>query len=65
MMYLIFHDVGSINIFVDTSECRVDPCGENGTCYQGNGTYYCECIAGKTGRNCENGKKSVFKIQSE
>ena len=40
----------------DIDECAPDPCHNGGTCEDGVNEYTCQCSAGYTGTNCEDGK---------
>ena len=43
----------SIVLCVDeTDECSTDPCGNGGTCTDGDNTYSCECATGYKGTDC-------------
>lgn len=45
-------------IFVDVDECtRFQPCFNNATCLNTNGSYSCNCTEGWEGHDCEKGKK--------
>lgn len=37
----------------DIDECAFNPCGNNGQCIQGTGTFSCDCNPGFTGQLCE------------
>ena len=41
--------------FVDLRQCRDDPCGDYGTCYEDGNSYYCTCNEGYVGTNCTEG----------
>lgn len=40
----------------EVSPCDSNPCPNNMTCARDGANYTCECMAGFTGLNCENGK---------
>lgn len=45
-----------LTFFTDFDECVVlDPCQNNGTCYNTNGSYVCQCTDGWHGHDCEQG----------
>lgn len=37
-------------------ECINSPCKHEGTCYNNEGSYFCNCTDGWQGQNCEKGK---------
>ena len=41
---------------LDINECEEQPCQNNGSCANTNGTYICNCTSGYNGTNCEFGK---------
>lgn len=41
---------------LDTNECNINPCQNNGTCVNSMGSYACKCIDGWEDQNCEKGK---------
>jgi hypothetical protein len=41
---------------VDLNECNMEPCENNGTCHNNNGSYTCECMKGFQGQHCQDGK---------
>lgn len=42
--------------FLDLDECTVyEPCQNNGTCTNNNGSYFCTCAEGWQGKDCEEG----------
>lgn len=48
---------------VDVNECDFNPCENNGTCVNNNGSYTCNCTDGWKNRNCIEGYKN-WKITS-
>lgn len=40
----------------DIDECTIEPCENNGTCHNSNGSYQCECMSGFQGHHCGDGK---------
>ncbi|CAF1365225.1 unnamed protein product [Adineta steineri] len=38
----------------DIDECRMNPCSDQGTCYNTPGSYLCLCSPGSTNKNCQN-----------
>lgn len=41
---------------LDIQECSsINPCLNNGTCFNNNGSYSCQCTDGWQGQNCEKG----------
>lgn len=40
----------------DIDECTIEPCENNGTCHNNNGSYQCECMNGFQGHHCGDGK---------
>ena len=47
---------------LDTDDCYLNPCLNNGTCTDGVNDYNCTCVAGFVGKNCSNSKS--LKIRS-
>jgi hypothetical protein len=44
-------------IFADVDECtEYEPCQNNGTCVNNNGSYTCICTTGWQGKHCDDGK---------
>ena len=43
--------------FLDIDDCQLQPCQNNGTCYDLVNDYRCECLVGFNGTNCENSMK--------
>ena len=39
--------------YLDVDECESGPCQNNGTCFDGVGTFTCQCVTGYTGDQCE------------
>lgn len=39
----------------DIDECTEEPCENNGTCHNNNGSYQCECMNGFQGHHCGEG----------
>ena len=46
--------------FPDIDECMGDHCENNGTCYDVINGYYCSCLNGFTGLNCESGNGKLI-----
>ena len=45
----------------DINECLVySPCRNGATCQNLDGSYLCQCVAGWTGTDCQDGKSGVF-----
>jgi hypothetical protein len=45
------------NLLLDVNECDVDdPCQNNATCVNNEGSYKCVCVDGWKGQNCHIGK---------
>lgn len=43
-------------VVLDVQECStINPCLNNGTCFNNNGSYSCQCTEGWQGQNCETG----------
>lgn len=43
-------------VVLDVQECStINPCLNNGTCFNNNGSYSCQCTEGWQGQNCEKG----------
>ncbi|XP_036182078.1 inactive serine protease PAMR1 isoform X4 [Myotis myotis] len=60
-LHILFHSDGSKNfdgfhaIFEEITACSSSPCFHDGTCLvDQTGSYRCACLAGYTGRRCEN-----------
>ncbi|XP_077633620.1 inactive serine protease PAMR1 [Crocuta crocuta] len=60
-LHILFHSDGSKNfdgfhaVFEEITACSSSPCFHDGTCLLDNtGSYKCACLAGYTGRHCEN-----------
>ena len=49
-----------IYIFTDVNECDMDPCANNGTCINNNGSYSCDCDDGWQGYTCTEGETKFF-----
>lgn len=48
--------INQLLFFVDIDECiELKPCINNGTCYNNNGSYVCDCQQGWHGQHCEIG----------
>lgn len=45
----------SRTFFVDKNECLSEPCENNGTCINSQGSYKCDCNNGWTGKDCIEG----------
>jgi hypothetical protein len=43
-------------IVSDVDECLTNPCLYGASCFNTPGSYVCQCIAGRTGVNCERGE---------
>ena len=41
---------------LDINECASSPCQNGGTCQDSINAYYCKCVAGYEGDNCEIGR---------
>ena len=52
-MYL---DLITFFIFIDKNECLTNPCINNGTCINTDGSYTCICPQGWAGKDCGGGK---------
>ena len=59
-----FHTVSPDLRYTATSvdACDPSPCQNNGACFnsQFEGEYFCDCVDGYTGDNCETGKLMLF-----
>lgn len=44
------------------SGCASDPCQNEGTCFQANDFYICQCAPGYRGFNCEEGMEKLIFI---
>uniref|UniRef100_A0A3Q1MEG4 Inactive serine protease PAMR1 n=1 Tax=Bos taurus TaxID=9913 RepID=A0A3Q1MEG4_BOVIN len=60
-LHILFHSDGSKNfdgfhaIFEEITACSSSPCFHDGTCLlDSTGSYKCACLAGYTGKHCEN-----------
>lgn len=51
----------SLFFFLDINECLQNPCLFGGTCIDTVGSYVCQCLPGRGGNNCANGK-SIFRL---
>lgn len=59
----LFSKIVFFSIFVDVDECtRFQPCFNNATCLNINGSYSCNCMLGWEGHDCEKGKKKKGEI---
>lgn len=45
----------SLYLFLDVNECLTFPCKNNGTCYNDDGSYFCDCTEGWQGKHCDGG----------
>lgn len=43
-------------VFVDVNECLAEPCANQGTCINSNGSYSCVCVEGWQGMHCDEGE---------
>lgn len=43
---------------LDVDECSMEPCENNATCHNNNGSYVCECLGGYQGNHCQEGEFS-------
>ena len=49
--------VTSLRILLQTPvSAGEEPCTNGGSCSEGNGTYYCQCVSGYSGHNCSRGR---------
>ncbi len=47
-------------MFTETDECASNPCQNDATCMDFSNGYYCPCVAGYEGANCEIGRFISF-----
>jgi len=47
--------------FLDINECLQNPCLFGGSCIDTVGSYVCQCLPGRGGQNCANGKY-IFRL---
>ena len=50
--------------FPDIDECASAPCHNRGTCIDSTDGYYCSCVPGYTGANCETGNFSLLQVKN-
>ena len=61
----MFYDVcfNAQNCFPDINECtvnaNVNPCKNNGSCFNSDGSFECQCMPGFTGKTCDSGKALI------
>ena len=48
----------------DINECASNPCENGGNCTDGENNYYCYCVTGYSGKNCETSKFHCFEIRN-
>lgn len=49
----------SLFLSSDVNECDFNPCENNGTCVNNNGSYTCNCTDGWKNKNCIEGYKKL------
>lgn len=53
-------DMYMLSLSLDIDECTVsNPCRNNGTCLNKNGSYVCECTEGFMGKHCKEGNSLI------
>ena len=45
---------------IDIDDCTPNPCENGGKCVDGVDDYECDCVAGFTGDDCEDGMNSLL-----
>ena len=45
-----------MSLLLDVNDCMPNPCENGGNCTDGVNEYFCTCIPGYTGTDCETGK---------
>ena len=62
VIYLIFYFSSHLQ-FSDVNECQFNPCENNGTCINNNGSYTCNCTDGWQDKDCKKGLYTFYIIK--